>query len=327
MQIKSYIIEQNISKLNKNINLFFGENLGLKSELKKKLQNLYIKERIVRLNQEDILKNNLLISEISNISLFDEKKIFFIENVDDKILELIIDIEKIISEQKIFLFSNILEKKSKLRTYFEKSTSCSLIACYEDTEITIRQIIETKLSGYMGLSQQNKNIIFESCNMDRVKLNNELEKIITLFHDKKIDTEKLEKLLDIEVNDNFNNIKDQALLGNSKKTNDLLSTTVIEPEKNMLYLNIINQRLNRLLDVNEIDGVNLEMKIDSLRPPVFWKDKKNFIAQAKKWDSVKIKDLIKKTYDIEIILKSNGSINKELLLKKFIVDVCHLANA
>ena len=311
MQIKSYVIEQNISKLNKNINLFFGENLGLKSELKKKLQNLYIKERIVRLNQEDILKNNLLISEISNISLFDEKKIFFIENVDDKILELIIDIEKIISEQKIFLFSNILEKKSKLRTYFEKSTSCSLIACYEDTEITIRQIIETKLSGYMGLSQQNKNIIFESCNMDRVKLNNELEKIITLFHDKKIDTEKLEKLLDIGVNDNFNNIKDQALLGNSKKTNDLLSTTVIEPEKNMLYLNIINQRLNRLLDVNEIDGVNLEMKIDSLRPPVFWKDKKNFIAQAKKWDSVKIKDLIKKTYDIDIILKSNGSINKE----------------
>ena len=327
MQIKSYIIEQNISKLNKNINLFFGENLGLKSEFKKKLQNLYIKERIIRLNQEDILKNNLLISEISNISLFDEKKIFFIENVDDKILELIIDIEKIISEQKIFLFSNILEKKSKLRTYFEKSTSCSLIACYEDTEITIRQIIETKLSGYMGLSQQNKNIIFESCNMDRVKLNNELEKIITLFHDKKIDTEKLEKLLDIGVNDNFNNIKDQALLGNSKKTNDLLSTTVIEPEKNMLYLNIINQRLNRLLDVNEIDGVNLEMKIDSLRPPVFWKDKKNFIAQAKKWDSVKIKDLIKKTYDIEIILKSNGSINKELLLKKFIVDVCRLANA
>ena len=40
MQIKSYVIEQNISKLNKNINLFFGENLGLKSELKKKLHIL-----------------------------------------------------------------------------------------------------------------------------------------------------------------------------------------------------------------------------------------------------------------------------------------------
>ncbi len=327
MQIKSYIIEQNISKLNKNINLFFGENLGLKSEFKKKLQNLYIKERVIRLNQEEILNNNLLISEISNDSLFNEKKIFFIENVDDKILDLIIDIEKIISEQKIFLFSNILEKKSKLRTYFEKSISCSLIACYEDTEITIRQIIETKLSGFEGLNQQNKNIIFESCNMDRVKLNNELDKIITLFHDKKIDTEKLEKLLDIGVNDNFNNIKDQALLGNSKKTNDLLSITVIEPEKNMMYLNMINQRLNRLRDINEIEGANLEMKIDRLKPPIFWKDKKNLLGQAKKWDRRKIENLIKKTYDIEIILKSNGSINKEFLMKKFIVDVCNLANA
>ena len=90
---------------------------------------------------------------------------------------------------------------------------------------------------------------------------------------------------------------------------------------------MINQRLNRLLDINEIDGANLEMKINSLKPPIFWKDKKNFLDQTKKWDSRKIKNLIKKTLDIEIILKSNGSINKELLMKKFIVDVCHLANA
>ena len=41
-----------------------------------------------------------------------KKRFFFIENVNDKILELIIDIEKIISEQS-FLFSNILEKKSQ----------------------------------------------------------------------------------------------------------------------------------------------------------------------------------------------------------------------
>ena len=129
------------------------------------------------------------------------------------------------------------------------------------------------------------------------------------------------------MNDNFNNIKDQALLGNSKKTNDLLSITVIEPEKNMMYLNMINQRLNRLRDINEIEGANLEMKIDRLKPPIFWKDKKNLLGQAKKWDRRKIENLIKKTYDIEIILKSNGSINKEFLMKKFIVDVCNLANA
>ena len=118
MQIKSYIIEQNISKLDKNINLFFGENLGLKNDFKKKLKNLNIKEKVIRLNQDDILNNNLLISEINNVSLFNEKKIFFIENVNDKILDLIIDVEKIISEQKIYLFSDILEKKIKIKNLF-----------------------------------------------------------------------------------------------------------------------------------------------------------------------------------------------------------------
>ena len=95
----------------------------------------------------------------------------------------------------------------------------------------------------------------------------------------------------------------------------------------MLYLNMINNRLNIFFDINKIEGANLEMKINKLKPPIFWKDKKNFIDQAKKWDNKKIKNLIKKTYGIEMILKSNGLINKECLIKKFIVDICYLANA
>ena len=35
MQYKSYLIEQNISSLNKRFVLFYGENLGLKLDLKK----------------------------------------------------------------------------------------------------------------------------------------------------------------------------------------------------------------------------------------------------------------------------------------------------
>ena len=36
MIYKSYLIEQNTASLDKKIYLFFGENLGLKNELKKK---------------------------------------------------------------------------------------------------------------------------------------------------------------------------------------------------------------------------------------------------------------------------------------------------
>ena len=67
-----------------------------------------------------------------------------------------------------------------------------------------------------------------------------------LFQDKKIDANKLEIFLDDSINEDFNLLKDQALLGNKAKTNKLLSDTVILDDKNIFYLNSINQRLTRL---------------------------------------------------------------------------------
>jgi DNA polymerase III delta subunit len=64
-----------------------------------------------------------------------------------------------------------------------------------------------------------------------------------------------------------------------------------------------------------------------IKPPIFWKDKPHFIKQIKKWNLNKIKNILKKTYNLEIEIKSNASINKNVLLKKLIIDICMLANA
>ena len=122
MIVKSYILEKEIDVLKKNLFLLYGENLGLKEELKKNIRLKFNKAKILMFAQEEVLKNsNLLYNEILNISLFEETKILFIENVNDKILPIVKEIEKNLENNKIFLFSEILEKKSKLRNYFEKS--------------------------------------------------------------------------------------------------------------------------------------------------------------------------------------------------------------
>jgi DNA polymerase-3 subunit delta len=329
MIYKSYLIEQSNVVLDKKIFLFFGENLGLKNDLKNKIKLSNKKAEILHFNQDEIIKNdNIIFNEINNISLFEKEKIIFIEQVDDKILEIIKEICEKFNDQKIYLFSNILEKKSKIRSYFEKSDKCGAVACYADNEIGIRKIILNKLKGYSGLSPQIINLIIENSNLDRIKLNNELEKIVTYFQNKKIEYEKLEILLDIKINDNFNNLKDEALIGNKLRTNKLLSDTIIDSEKNIFYLTLINQRLNRLKDaINLSEETNLEDAISKIKPPVFWKDKPNFMIQTKKWNTKKIKKILNKTYDLEIEIKSNSSINKNILIKKLIVDVCLLANA
>ena len=328
MLYKSYLIEQNFSTLKSNITLFYGENLGLKKEFKDLIKLNNKNKEIIKFIQDQILKNeNILFNEINNVSLFEKEKIILIDNVDDRILETLKEIEDKLNDIKIYIFSEILEKKSKIRNYFEKSKKYGIVPCYQDNEIGLKKIINNKLKGYEGLTPYNVNLIFDNCDFDRSKLLNEIEKIKIFFDKKKIDTNDLQKLLNIKSSDNFDYLKDEALAGNKIKTNKLLSQTIIETEKVMYYLNSINQRLDKLMEINQSNEKNLIGIIDNLKPPIFWKDKPKVIEQAKKWSLEKTKKMREKTYNFEVYIKSNSIVNKDLLVKKLIIDMCLLANA
>ena len=226
------------------------------------------------------------------------------------------------------MFAEILDKRSKLRNYFEREKDCITVACYPDNEITIKKIINNKLKGFIGLNPENINMITDACSLDRNKLKEQLDKTISYFRDKKINNDKLEDILGIKENVDFNYLKDEALNGNKINTNKLLSETILESEKNVYYLALINQRLNKLHEIYKLsNGSNIENSINMLKPPIFWKEKQMFLLQAKKWNLNKIKRVLNKTYKLEIEIKSNPYVNKDLLIKKLIVDMCQLANS
>ena len=264
MIYKSYLIEQNINLLDKNLFLFYGENLGLKNEFKDKIKFQNNNAEIINFSQDDIINNiDNFFNEIVNISLFDEKKIYFINQVNDKILDAIKIIEPKIDSQKFYLMSELLDKRSKIRNYFEKSNNCGVVACYIDDEINFKKIIIKRLKNYKGVTTENINLISDKCNLNRDKLKNELDKIYTFFLEKNIDKNKLEILLDNKINNDFSLLKDEAFNGNKIETNKLLSDTIIDSEKNVLYLNIINQRLLKLNEIFKLIGqTSLEKAID-----------------------------------------------------------------
>ena len=74
------------------------------------------------------------------------KENFYNLSGTDKILQIIEKIEKI-SSQKIYLFANLLDKRSKLRNYFEKSNNLGVLPCYPDTELTLKNLLVEKLNG------------------------------------------------------------------------------------------------------------------------------------------------------------------------------------
>ena len=125
-----------------------------------------------------------------------------------------------------------------------------------------------KLKNFKGITPNILSIIVDNSNLDRSKLHNELDKIITFFENKTLDQEKLEKLLNIKINDDFKMLRDEALKGNKLLTNKLINDTVIEPDKNYLYLSLINQQLQKLLEILTLsNGKDLESTINKIKPP------------------------------------------------------------
>jgi len=329
MIFKSYLVESNLSLLkDKNIILLYGENNGLKDDIKKSIIEKNKNKEIIRLTQDDILKNNsLLDNEIMNLSLFDDKKIILIDNITDKSFSLI---EKNVSQNNclICLFSGTLERRSKLRNLFEKEKALGLIPCYEDNEITLQNYIKNYLKNIKGLNQEIINFIINNSNKSRDKIKNELDKTAVYFMEKEINISELRQLLNLDENDNSQRLRDTAILGDKRLLNDLISKTQINEQDNMIYIRgLLNQfiKLAEILEINKTTK-NLTKAIESLKPSIFWKDKPMVLGQANKWEINKIKTTINELTDAEILIKSSTDIKGSEITKKLLIDICNKAS-
>ena len=112
----------------------------------------------------------------------------------------------------------------------EKSKDFGVTPYYEDNEIQLRKNNFIETNGYQNVTPQLVNLIIQNSNLNRGKINNEIEKIKSFFTNKIIDETKIELLLNIKTNENFNKLKDEAL-NNKVKIARLLADTTFSAEK------------------------------------------------------------------------------------------------
>ena len=139
MIIKSFEIDKsNISKF--KLFVVYGENEGLKKEIISKIKEKYVGKEMMY-EEEQILKNkDAFFSEIKNKSLFEEKKILIVERCSEKISETVLELEQNYLDDLIILNCGILEKKSKLRNFIEKSDFAAIIPTYKDNSQSLINI-------------------------------------------------------------------------------------------------------------------------------------------------------------------------------------------
>ena len=322
MIIKSFEINKINFDQNKLV-LFYGKNEGFKNEATNNL--IKDKDEIIKYEEKEVLENiNNFIESILSKSLFESEKIIIIKRVTDKILKIIDEIEsKNIEDIKIILNADNLEKKSKLRSLFEKDKKYICVPFYPDTDQTLSKLTYNFLKKKnILISQSNINLIVNKCNGDRETLLNELNKIEYFSKNgKKITAENIAKLTNLIENHGISELIDNCLAKNKKKIVNILNENNFNNEDCILITRTFLNKAKKILKLSSEfqNNKNIDLTISSAKPPIFWKDKEITKQQIYKWTPENIKQLIYKLSEIELLIKKNinNSIN---LITDFILN-------
>ena len=314
MIIKSFEINKINFDQNKLV-LFYGKNEGFKNEATNNL--IKDKDEITKYEEKEVLENiNDFIESILSKSLFESEKIIIIKRVTDKILKIIDEINsKNIEDIKIILNADNLEKKSKLRSLFEKDKRYVCVPFYPDTEQTLSKLTFNFLKKKnISISQSNINLIVNKCNGDRETLLNELNKIEYFSKNgKKITAENIAKLTNLIENHGISELIDNCLAKNKKKIVNILNENNFNNDDCILITRTFLNKAKKILKLSSEfqNNKNIDLTISSAKPPIFWKDKEITKQQIYKWTPENIKQLIYKLSEIELLIKKNinNSIN------------------
>ena len=338
MIIKSYEVKKNKSNFEKNnFILLYGENLGLKKDINKFIIN-EIKQKdnnieIINLFENEIIddKEENFINLIYSGSLFSQKKIIIINEATDKIIKKISDIyEKYPKDTLLIFLSGILEKKSKLRDFFEKSKKTICIPCYLDNEKDLALIAQIELKkNNIILSRESIILLIEKSNSDRNNLKNEIEKIKSYSINKKnIELDEIKLLINFSGEYKSDILVNECLSGNVTQYKKILSELYINTVNQILVLRILSSKVHRLLNIKEQKNHSntLDTLINNSRPLIFWKERPLVKKQLSIWNFKDLKKIIADINDTEFMCKKNPQISNSIFFN-FLSEICKKANS
>ena len=323
MIIKSF--ELNKIKINTaNLILFYGKNEGEKNQYLKSLKKQ--NKEIYNYEEKEILENSdNFFNKVLTKSLFENERVVIIKRASEKLLKIIENLTlNQLEDTIIILNADILDKKSKLRSFFEKSKEFICVPFYPDNEQTLSKIASNFLrEKNISISQSNINLIISRSNGDRATLFNELEKIeFYCKGGKKISTEYLSKLTNLIENHSISELVDNCLAKEPKKISNILNENNFSNEDCILIIRtFLNKSKKILILSNDFSkNKNIEKTILAAKPPIFWKDKEITRKQIMLWKPENLKKLIYKLNDIELQIKKNLS-NSLQVVTDFILEI------
>ena len=313
--LKSFILGVYLSDDNPDIDTFFHIEIR---ENNSKI--IFFENNSLKFSQEFNFGSNIIIKDISKITALEKNVVKEILNNNDfndsSTNEEIIN--KDIDDTILILNADILEKKSKIRNFFEKSKKLVCVAFYPDEFRNLSFILQNFLKEKkLKISQESANLIIERSNGSRDHLKNELKKIeIYALNKKEIHLSEIIKLTNLGKNYNISELVESCLAKNHKKISKIINENNFSNEDTIIIIRTFLLKAKRLLNLSrnlEVEK-NLDDVVSKYKPPIFWKEKEVVKLQLNLWSMSDLKKLIYEVNNTELLIKKNINISLNVLL-------------
>ena len=320
MIIKSFELKKKQLKNNKYF-LLYGNNEGLIEETIEEILKPILAKNIYNYEETEILKNVENFKEnLLNKSFFEDEKLIIIKRISDKFFKIIEEIIlKNLDDLSFILVANNLDKRSKIRVFFEKEKNTTCVPFYEDNTQTLGFLTQKFMRDKnINISQQLINIIIERAKGDRINLKNEFQKIESFSKNKKnISIEDILKITNLSENYEISDLIDNCLSKNKRRVIKIINENNFSNEDCVTIIRSFIIKAKRLLILSTAFEINknIDLTISSAKPPIFWKEREIIKQQIYKWKPKNIKKLIYLLSETELQIKKN--INNSI---KLVID-------
>lgn len=331
MKIAPKDIEQFIVNVPKNIKaiLLYGPDHGL---IKHRVSILEKTRSLAARFSYDQIKSNpsLMLDSLNSLSLFSEnlaqEKILSIECSGSTIVEGVSSIIKATNYQGLIVFcAEELGPDSSLRRFFESNSNSAAVPCYVDDQASLIRVIsqvfsKKQITCESGLINLLLNYIAIG---DRDLVLNEIEKILLFLGDKKhIVASDLKEFLDLQGEVSFDKLCYQISLKQMTGTENIYNKLEHEGHNLVSIVRMVMRHFNRLYQVKHLigQGKTEQQALDSLTPPLFFKQVNNFSHSLKLWTEVQLVDFLKRLNQVELAAKQT-SIPADLMFKTLLLQI------
>ncbi len=218
-----------------------------------------------------------------------------------------------VGDALVLVASGDLGPRSKLRQAFEKSDDAAALPCYADEAQSLEAIIRKDLSAAgLKIAPDALNWLTEHLGGDRGLSRREIEKLVTYMGPEasaagEVITE--EHVLACIGDNAALNLDDLIFAvgdGDQATLQRVYGRLIEEAVSPISVLTAVSRHFMRLHETRGkvSDGKNLEQATAGLRPPVFFKHKRRFQAQASRWSEALIARGLEILLDAELNAKS-----------------------